>query len=73
MPARMIHALPMRALVNQLAGRMEEYASRTAPALRVAAMHGRRPESVLFYADLIAATLDQVVTSQWSVSEKPKA
>ncbi|MCI0621544.1 MAG: CRISPR-associated helicase Cas3' [Acidobacteria bacterium] len=59
-PMRMIHALPMRALANQLEERMKQYAG---PTLRVAAMHGQRPESVLFYADAIFATLDQVVTS----------
>lgn len=59
-PMRMIHALPMRALANQLEERMKQYAGLT---LRVAAMHGQRPESVLFYADAIFATLDQVITS----------
>ena len=57
---RMIHALPMRALANQMEERMKDCAG---PTLRVAAMHGQRPESVLFYADAIFATLDQVVTS----------
>jgi CRISPR-associated endonuclease/helicase Cas3 len=60
---RMIHALPMRALTNQLEQRMGEYSRRTSPRIRVAAQHGKRPESVLFYADAIFATLDQVVSS----------
>lgn len=60
LPMRMIHVLPMRALANQLEARMKQYAT---PALRVAAMHGQRPESVLFYADAIFTTLDQVVSS----------
>jgi len=60
LPCRLIHTLPMRALVNQLESRMRTYAN---GRMRVAAMHGQRPESVLFYADAIFATLDQVVTS----------
>lgn len=63
LPMRMIHALPMRALTNQLEQRMGEYSRRTSPRIRVAAQHGKRPESVLFYADAIFATLDQVVSS----------
>lgn len=67
LPMRMIHVLPMRALVNQLESRMQGYVRRLARngdrEIRVAAMHGQRPESVLFYADAIFATLDQVVTS----------
>jgi CRISPR-associated endonuclease/helicase Cas3 len=67
LPMRMIHALPMRALVNQLESRMSEYVQKLnrSPGgeVRTAAMHGKRPESVLFYADAIFATLDQVVTS----------
>ena len=60
---RMIHALPMRALTNQLEQRMGEYSLRTSLRIRVAAQHGKRPESVLFYADAIFATLDQVVSA----------
>lgn len=60
LPMRMIHALPMRGLANQLEERMKDYAG---PGLRVSAMHGQRPESVLFYADAIFATIDQVVAS----------
>src|SRR5207249_4028195 len=64
LPMRMIHALPMRALANQLGRRMSQCVSKAARGdMRVAAMHGQRPESVLFYADAIFATLDQVVTS----------
>lgn len=67
LPMRMIHALPMRALVNQLESRLRGYLTKlpkeNGDAMRVAAMHGKRPESVLFYADAIFATLDQVVTS----------
>ncbi len=64
---RMIHVLPMRALVNQLESRMSGYVKnfkgKLASQIRTAAMHGKRPESVLFYADAVFATLDQVVTS----------
>ncbi len=60
-PGRMIHVLPMRALANQLKERATKLNSD--PRLRIAAMHGQRPESVLFCADIIFATLDQVVTS----------
>lgn len=63
LPARMIHVLPMRALVNQLSERMRVYAQKAAPDVRVAAMHGRRAESVLFYADALFTTLDQIVTA----------
>ena len=58
-PNRMIYALPMRALVNSICGRFVEYA----PYLDVKAQHGQQSESVLFDADCIVATLDQVITS----------
>lgn len=67
LPMRMIHILPMQALVNQLESRIGRYIPKLKPnqptEIRTAAMHGKRPESVLFYADAIFATLDQVVTS----------
>jgi CRISPR-associated endonuclease/helicase Cas3 len=63
LPARMIHVLPMRALANQLCNRAVACARKADLALTVAAMHGKRPETVLFWADAIFATLDQVVTS----------
>jgi len=67
LPMRMIHILPTRALVNQLESRLQRLAGRQAVAagagIRVAAMHGQRPETALFYADAILATLDQVVSS----------
>lgn len=61
----MIHVLPMRALANQLADRARSVATvlNGGPKLRIQTMHGQRPESVLFYADMVFATLDQVVTS----------
>lgn len=67
LPMRMIHTLPMRALVNQLEDRFRRYtgilAAEGTSEIRVAAMHGARPGSVLFYADAVFATLDQVVAS----------
>ncbi len=65
LPPRLIYSLPMRSLVNQLAERFRSY-SQTAHSpspMRVAAQHGERPESVLFYADAVVATIDQVITS----------
>jgi CRISPR/Cas system-associated endonuclease/helicase Cas3 len=64
---RMIHTLPTRSLVNQLETRMQGYVGRLAGGksgeIRVAAMHGQRPQTALFYADAVFATLDQVVSS----------
>jgi len=59
LPNRMIYSLPMRALVNSLHERFKGYG----PKLDVKAQHGKRTESVLFDADCIVATLDQVITS----------
>jgi len=63
LPHRMIHVLPLRSLANQLARRLARYARAQDPSLRVETVHGQRPDSVLFYADAIVATLDQVVCS----------
>lgn len=66
LPQRMIHVLPMRALANQLAERARDDVTKLgggSSQLRIETMHGQRPESVLFYADIVFATLDQVVTS----------
>lgn len=65
LPYRMIHVLPRRALANQLADRAFEIAAKldSTNKLLIRTMHGQRPESVLFYADMVFATLDQVVTS----------
>lgn len=59
LPKRMIYTLPMRALVNSLHERFKGYT----PHLDVKAQHGERTESILFDADCIVATLDQVITS----------
>lgn len=59
LPSRMIYALPMRALVNSLQARFKNYS----PALDIKVQHGQRTESLLFEAECIVATLDQVITS----------
>jgi|Deesub1362A_J573_1020465.scaffolds.fasta_scaffold02794_7 CRISPR-associated endonuclease/helicase Cas3 len=59
LPKRMIYALPMRALVNSLYERFKNYTS----DLDIRAQHGMKPESILFNADCVVATLDQVITS----------
>ncbi|NWF91367.1 MAG: CRISPR-associated helicase Cas3' [Syntrophaceae bacterium] len=59
LPNSMIYSLPMRALVNSLEERFKGYGT----SLDVKAQHGKRAESVLFDADCIVATLDQVITS----------
>lgn len=58
-PNKMIYSLPMRALVNSLHERFKKYL----PSLDIRAQHGEKPESVLFDANCIIATLDQVITS----------
>lgn len=62
-PSRFIYALPMRALVDSLAKRFSDIAQRANERFRVAAQHGHRPESVLFWADAVIATIDQVISS----------
>jgi len=62
-PKRFIHTLPLRALVNSLEARYSQYAKKGKLALRVRAQHGARPESSLFYTDVLVATIDQLVTS----------
>lgn len=62
-PSRLLYALPMRTLVDSLADRFQRMAERSAVPIRVAAQHGHRPESVLLYADVAVATIDQLITS----------
>jgi CRISPR-associated endonuclease/helicase Cas3 len=62
LPPRLIYTLPMRTLVNSLADRFKVM-GKDEPDIRISAQHGRKPESVLFYADVIVATLDQVISS----------
>lgn len=63
LPSRLIYVLPTRALVNSLCERFQRYGSKYATSIRIARQHGKRPESLLFYADTVVATLDQVVSS----------
>jgi len=61
---RMLYALPLRALVNQIRERLENHAKKLGRRnWRVRLQHGQRPESVLFAADVTVATIDQVITS----------
>ncbi|HHY34171.1 MAG TPA: CRISPR-associated helicase Cas3' [Firmicutes bacterium] len=63
LPTRLIYVLPTRSLVDSITGRFRDLVSRAGLPVRVAAQHGRRPESVLFYADAVVATIDQVISS----------
>ena len=64
LPSRLIYALPLRSLANQLAERMKNYAEKSGKSnWRIALQHGQKPESVLFAADVIIATIDQVISS----------
>jgi CRISPR-associated endonuclease/helicase Cas3 len=64
-PGRILYALPLRSLANQIAVRIETYAKKlNKPSnFEVRLQHGEKPESVLFAADAIVATIDQVITS----------
>jgi len=64
LPLRLLYALPLRSLANQVAERMEEQAKKLGKThLRVRLQHGEAPESVLFAADTVVCTIDQLVTS----------
>lgn len=63
MPKRIIYSLPLRSLANQIADRIKSYVNKLPQKLQVRLQHGERPESVLFSADAVVATIDQVVTS----------
>ncbi len=65
LPARLLYALPLRSLANQTVERINEYAQALSKpqSWRVRLQHGQAPESVLFTADAVAATIDQVITS----------
>jgi CRISPR-associated endonuclease/helicase Cas3 len=64
-PGRLLYALPLRSLANQVADRIARYARQlNKPSnFQVRLQHGERPESVLFAANAIVATIDQVITS----------
>jgi len=64
LPTRLIYTLPLRSLAEQIQQRLGKYACRMNRLnWRVRLQHGQRPESVLFAADVIVATIDQVITS----------
>lgn len=64
LPSRMIYALPLRALANQICQRLEKYAQKLGRSeWRVRLQHGIRPESVLLSSEVTIATIDQVITS----------
>lgn len=65
LPTRLIYALPLRSLANQIVERIQNYAQRLSKPsnFQVRLQHGEQPESVLFAADVVVATIDQVVTS----------
>lgn len=62
---RLIYALPLRSLANQIVERVHNYAQRLSKPsnFQVRLQHGEQPESVLFAADVVVATIDQVITS----------
>jgi len=64
-PGRLLYALPLRSLANQVADRVKGYAKalNKPSSFQVRLQHGGKPESVLFAADAIVATIDQVITS----------
>lgn len=65
LPTRLIYALPLRSLANQVVNRIREYGNKLSKSsnFQVRLQHGERPESVLFDADAVVATIDQVITS----------
>ena len=65
LPGRLIYALPLRSLAKQVKDRLGGYANNIGkpPNWRVQLQHGEAPESVLFTADTVVATIDQVITS----------
>jgi len=64
LPSRLIYALPLRSLANQIAERLKSHTEKLGKSdWRIALQHGQKPESVLFAADVIVATIDQVISS----------
>jgi len=63
-PSRLIYALPLRSLATQIERRLRNHAERLGKSTwRIALQHGQKPESVLFAADVVVATIDQVISS----------
>jgi CRISPR-associated endonuclease/helicase Cas3 len=64
LPSRLIYTLPLRSLANQIERRLRDHAERLGKSTwRIALQHGQKPESVLFAADVVVATIDQVISS----------
>lgn len=65
LPARLLYTLPLRALAKQMIQRVETYARKVGkpPTWRARLQHGEAPESVLFAAEAIVATIDQAITA----------
>jgi CRISPR-associated endonuclease/helicase Cas3 len=56
---RMIYVLPMRVLVNSVAGRIRKYSQKISPHISVEVQHGDSPNSPFFITDIVVTTLDQ--------------
>lgn len=56
---RLLYVLPMRVLVNSLAGRIKSYTQKISPYISVEVQHGDVPNSPFFIADIVVTTLDQ--------------
>lgn len=56
---RLLYVLPMRVLVNSLAGRIKRYTQKISPYISVEVQHGDVPNSPFFIADIVVTTLDQ--------------
>lgn len=64
LPSRLLYALPLRSLANQIVKRIQKHAQKLCRSnLRIRLQHGEMPESVLFAADVVVCTIDQLVTS----------
>jgi len=59
LPSQIIYSLPVRTLVNDLAERFKRYVN--IKWLDVAAHHGKRVETPLFYPPIIVTTIDQTI------------
>lgn len=56
---RLIYVLPMGVLVNSIAKRIENYAKKISPYIKVDIHHGDVPNAPFFVADIVVTTLDQ--------------
>lgn len=65
LPSRLLYTLPLRSVTGQVCERIVEYSQvlPTEQSLAVRVQHGERPESALFAADAVVATIDQIISS----------